>query len=168
MGTAKVLIIDHYDSYTNNILQLLQGTRTGHDGVPYPEWNVVIVRFDQFSWYVPSSPTLTTLKCSLEISQGVQQANSCSRDQSLPKYSHHWMQSSCHQGQAPRKEKPTLGSTPDSFRRYPSRYSVSVSGIRDWYLFRCKGCTYSKHQTWANMPDTSQRTRCSQGSTTGI
>lgn len=78
MGTAKVLIIDHYDSYTNNILQLLQGTRTGHDGVPYPEWNVVIVRFDQFSWYVPSSPIL---KCSLEISQGVQQANSCSRDQ---------------------------------------------------------------------------------------
>ncbi|OAQ90455.1 para-aminobenzoate synthase [Purpureocillium lilacinum] len=50
MGTAKVLIIDHYDSYTNNILQLLQGTRTGHDGVPYPEWSVVIVRFDQFSW----------------------------------------------------------------------------------------------------------------------
>ncbi|KAJ6441382.1 para-aminobenzoate synthase [Purpureocillium lavendulum] len=50
MGTAKVLIIDHYDSYTNNILQLLQGTQLGQDGVAYPEWNVVIVRADQFSW----------------------------------------------------------------------------------------------------------------------
>jgi hypothetical protein len=50
MGTIKVLIIDHYDSYTNNILQLLQGTQKGHDGKSYPEWSVAIVRFDQFSW----------------------------------------------------------------------------------------------------------------------
>ncbi|PCD23190.1 hypothetical protein AU210_014713 [Fusarium oxysporum f. sp. radicis-cucumerinum] len=50
MGTIKVLIIDHYDSYTNNILQLLQGTQKGHDGQSYPEWSVSIVRFDQFSW----------------------------------------------------------------------------------------------------------------------
>lgn len=52
MGTIKVLIIDHYDSYTNNILQLLQGTQEGPDGSLYPEWSVTIVRFDQFSWYV--------------------------------------------------------------------------------------------------------------------
>lgn len=50
MGTIKVLIIDHYDSYTNNILQLLQGTQQGRDGKSYPEWSVAIVRFDQFSW----------------------------------------------------------------------------------------------------------------------
>ncbi|POR31216.1 Uncharacterized protein TPAR_08579 [Tolypocladium paradoxum] len=52
MGTIKVLIIDHYDSYTNNILQLLQGTQKGPDGSLYPEWSVSVFRFDQFSWYV--------------------------------------------------------------------------------------------------------------------
>ena len=51
MGTVKVLIIDHYDSYTNNILQLLQGSTSGRDGESYPEWSVAIVRFDQFDWY---------------------------------------------------------------------------------------------------------------------
>ncbi|KAL2265890.1 hypothetical protein VTJ83DRAFT_6990 [Remersonia thermophila] len=50
MGTVKVLIIDHYDSYTNNILQLLQGSQTGQDGSTYPEWSVAVVRFDQFDW----------------------------------------------------------------------------------------------------------------------
>ncbi|KAL3462227.1 ADC synthase [Aspergillus heterothallicus] len=49
-GTLKVLIIDHYDSYTNNILQLLQGTAVDAAGDEYPEWSVAIVRFDQFSW----------------------------------------------------------------------------------------------------------------------
>jgi para-aminobenzoate synthetase len=53
MGTLKVLIIDHYDSYTNNILQLLQGTGLDESGQEYPEWSVAIVRFDQFSWFVP-------------------------------------------------------------------------------------------------------------------
>jgi para-aminobenzoate synthetase len=56
MGTLKVLIIDHYDSYTNNILQLLQGTGVDESGQEYPEWSVAIVRFDQFSWYVRPSP----------------------------------------------------------------------------------------------------------------
>jgi para-aminobenzoate synthetase len=50
MGTLKAVIIDHYDSYTNNILQLLQGTATDAEGQHYPEWSVAIVRFDQFSW----------------------------------------------------------------------------------------------------------------------
>lgn len=62
MGTIKVLIIDHYDSYTNNILQLLQGTQKGHDGQSYPEWSVSIVRFDQFSWYVEQT-ILQDSKC---------------------------------------------------------------------------------------------------------
>jgi hypothetical protein len=51
MGTVKVLIIDHYDSYTNNILQLLQGSQPDQDGNLYPEWSVTIIRFDQFNWY---------------------------------------------------------------------------------------------------------------------
>lgn len=41
-GTLRAVIIDHYDSYTNNILQLL----------PEPQWNAAVIRFDQFSWYV--------------------------------------------------------------------------------------------------------------------
>ncbi|KAI9803141.1 MAG: Protein phosphatase PP2A regulatory subunit B [Piccolia ochrophora] len=49
-GTLKVLIIDHYDSYTNNILQLLQGFKINSKGVKYPEWNAVVIRFDQFTW----------------------------------------------------------------------------------------------------------------------
>lgn len=61
MGTVKVLIIDHYDSYTNNILQLLQGSQNGLDGGSYPEWSVVIVRFDQFRWYVACKPLSTRL-----------------------------------------------------------------------------------------------------------
>ncbi|KAI2046362.1 para-aminobenzoate synthase, (PABA) [Ophidiomyces ophidiicola] len=49
-GTLRAVIIDHYDSYTNNILQLLQKTSLGASDVPYPEWNVAVIRFDQFSW----------------------------------------------------------------------------------------------------------------------
>ena len=49
-GTVRVLIIDHYDSYTNNILQLLQGVKEDGEGHRYPEWKAVIVRYDQFSW----------------------------------------------------------------------------------------------------------------------
>ncbi|KAF4333980.1 para-aminobenzoate synthase [Fusarium beomiforme] len=61
MGTIRALIIDHYDSYTNNILQLLQGTQQRVDGKSYPEWNVAIVRFDQFSWDYFSSEILPHL-----------------------------------------------------------------------------------------------------------
>ncbi|OAL69221.1 para-aminobenzoate synthase PabaA [Trichophyton violaceum] len=35
----RVVIIDHYDSYTNNIVQLLQNT-----------WSVAVIRFDEFTW----------------------------------------------------------------------------------------------------------------------
>ncbi|EFW20914.1 Protein phosphatase PP2A regulatory subunit B [Coccidioides posadasii str. Silveira] len=49
-GTLRAVIIDHYDSYTNNLLQLLQNTSRGAGDVPYPEWSVAVVRFDQFSW----------------------------------------------------------------------------------------------------------------------
>jgi len=49
-GTIRALIVDHYDSYTNNILQLLQGTGETPEGVSYPEWSVAVVRFDQYSW----------------------------------------------------------------------------------------------------------------------
>lgn len=51
--TLRVLIIDHYDSYTNNILQLLQQEIVELDGTTYPAWDSAIVRFDQFTWYVP-------------------------------------------------------------------------------------------------------------------
>ncbi|KAL3493924.1 ADC synthase [Aspergillus germanicus] len=61
MGTLKVLIIDHYDSYTNNILQLLQGTGIDDSGQEYPEWSVAIVRFDQFSWETFSTELLPSL-----------------------------------------------------------------------------------------------------------
>ncbi|KAL2843601.1 ADC synthase [Aspergillus pseudodeflectus] len=61
MGTLKVLIIDHYDSYTNNILQLLQGTGLDESGQEYPEWSVAIVRFDQFSWETFSTELLPSL-----------------------------------------------------------------------------------------------------------
>ncbi|KAL2812982.1 ADC synthase [Aspergillus granulosus] len=61
MGTLKVLIIDHYDSYTNNILQLLQGTSVDESGKEYPQWSVAIVRFDQFSWETFSSELLPFL-----------------------------------------------------------------------------------------------------------
>lgn len=37
----RVVIIDHYDSYTNNIVQLLQNT-----------WSVAVIRFDEFTWLV--------------------------------------------------------------------------------------------------------------------
>ncbi|EGE03538.1 para-aminobenzoate synthase [Trichophyton equinum CBS 127.97] len=37
--TLRVVIIDHYDSYTNNIVQLLQDT-----------WSVAVIRFDEFTW----------------------------------------------------------------------------------------------------------------------
>ncbi|KAI9801278.1 MAG: Protein phosphatase PP2A regulatory subunit B [Piccolia ochrophora] len=43
-GTVRVVIIDHYDSYTNNILQLLQGIRTHGGGKKYQEWDPVIIR----------------------------------------------------------------------------------------------------------------------------
>ncbi|KAF2402836.1 ADC synthase [Trichodelitschia bisporula] len=49
-GTLRVLIIDHYDSYTNNILQLLQDTSSTVDGEAYPQWSAAVVRFDQYSW----------------------------------------------------------------------------------------------------------------------
>ncbi|KAL4783848.1 ADC synthase [Aspergillus varians] len=61
MGTLKVLIIDHYDSYTNNILQLLQGSVVDAAGQEYPEWSVAIVRFDQFSWDTFSTDILPSL-----------------------------------------------------------------------------------------------------------
>ncbi|KAJ0426733.1 ADC synthase [Aspergillus carlsbadensis] len=62
MGTVKVLIIDHYDSYTNNILQLLQGTGVDEtSGQEYPEWSVAIVRFDQFSWETFAAELLPSL-----------------------------------------------------------------------------------------------------------
>ncbi|PGH17493.1 hypothetical protein AJ79_01093 [Helicocarpus griseus UAMH5409] len=48
-GTLRAVIIDHYDSYTNNILQLLQTTST-RDGLLYPHWSVAVIRFDQLSW----------------------------------------------------------------------------------------------------------------------
>lgn len=51
-GTLRAVIIDHYDSYTNNILQLLQKTARGTNGVPHLEWNIAVIRFDQFSWLV--------------------------------------------------------------------------------------------------------------------
>jgi len=51
-GTLRVLIIDHYDSYTNNLLQLLQGTREADDGTCHSEWSSAVVRFDQYTWYV--------------------------------------------------------------------------------------------------------------------
>ncbi|EFQ97703.1 para-aminobenzoate synthase [Nannizzia gypsea CBS 118893] len=35
----RVVIIDHYDSYTNNIIQLLQNA-----------WSVAVIRFDEFTW----------------------------------------------------------------------------------------------------------------------
>ncbi|OCK79549.1 ADC synthase [Lepidopterella palustris CBS 459.81] len=49
-GTLRVLIIDHYDSYTNNLLQLLQGTRETDDGTRHSEWSSAVVRFDQYTW----------------------------------------------------------------------------------------------------------------------
>lgn len=51
-GTLRAVIIDHYDSYTNNILQLLQELSRDGTGMSYPEWSVAVVRFDQFSWFV--------------------------------------------------------------------------------------------------------------------
>ncbi|KAL1956642.1 hypothetical protein VTO42DRAFT_6989 [Malbranchea cinnamomea] len=49
-GTLKAVIIDHYDSYTNNILQLLQKVSLDDRGVSYSHWSVSVIRFDQFSW----------------------------------------------------------------------------------------------------------------------
>jgi para-aminobenzoate synthetase len=47
----RTLIIDHYDSYTNNLLQLLQAT-IEKDEEPLPAWQPVIIRHDQFKWCV--------------------------------------------------------------------------------------------------------------------
>ncbi|KAK2739949.1 Protein phosphatase PP2A regulatory subunit B [Myotisia sp. PD_48] len=49
-NTLRVVIIDHYDSYTNNILQLLQNATQCTNEESHPEWSVAIVRFDQFTW----------------------------------------------------------------------------------------------------------------------
>ena len=51
-GTLRVVIIDHYDSYTNNTLQLLSATQQTPEGSSFPKWDVVVVRFDQYTWYV--------------------------------------------------------------------------------------------------------------------
>jgi para-aminobenzoate synthetase len=46
----RVLIIDHYDSYTNNILQLLPTTsEAANEHVP--AWDPVIIRYDEYKWY---------------------------------------------------------------------------------------------------------------------
>lgn len=50
--TLKVVILDHYDSYTNNLLQLLHNDAQDSNGESYPEWDVAVIRFDQFSWSV--------------------------------------------------------------------------------------------------------------------
>lgn len=55
-GTLRAVIIDHYDSYTNNILQLLQKGSQDDRGTPYSEWSVAVIRFDQFSWLVLPCP----------------------------------------------------------------------------------------------------------------
>jgi len=59
-GTVRVLIIDFYDSYTNSILQLLQGNRNSDDGTKHSEWSAAVVRFDQYTWYAReiTSPTI--------------------------------------------------------------------------------------------------------------
>jgi para-aminobenzoate synthetase len=46
----RVLIIDHYDSYTNNLLQLLNtnGTEETDD---LRSWWPVIIRYDEYKWY---------------------------------------------------------------------------------------------------------------------
>ena len=49
-GTLRVLIIDHYDSYTNNILQLLQEEVIDDGGTKYSAWDSAVVRFDQYTW----------------------------------------------------------------------------------------------------------------------
>ncbi|KAM5439290.1 para-aminobenzoate synthase, (PABA) [Microsporum ferrugineum] len=46
--SLRVVIIDHYDSYTNNIIQLLQNT--GEKEAGFPEWSVAVIRFDEFTW----------------------------------------------------------------------------------------------------------------------
>jgi para-aminobenzoate synthetase len=54
----RVLIVDHYDSYTNNLLQLLPTTRevnAEHAVV----WDPVIIRYDEYKWY--RSPPTTKL-----------------------------------------------------------------------------------------------------------
>jgi para-aminobenzoate synthetase len=56
-GTVRVLIIDFYDSYTNSILQLLQGTRNSDDGTKHSEWSSAVIRFDQYNWYVDAVVT---------------------------------------------------------------------------------------------------------------
>lgn len=45
----NVLIIDHYDSYTNNLLQLLP-TGQEKDPVDAIAWNPRIIRYDQYTW----------------------------------------------------------------------------------------------------------------------
>ena len=47
---VRVLIIDHYDSYTNNLLQLLP-TRRKAESPDVPAWEPVIIRYDQYKWY---------------------------------------------------------------------------------------------------------------------
>jgi para-aminobenzoate synthetase len=47
----RVLIIDHYDSYTNNILTLLQESANKDLDEPHsPAWQPVIIRYDQYKW----------------------------------------------------------------------------------------------------------------------
>jgi hypothetical protein len=69
MGTLRVLILDHFDSYTNNILKLLQGSSETAEGVSYPHWSPVVVRFNQYSWQVKSTSSCFVISAYLELQQ---------------------------------------------------------------------------------------------------